>query len=75
MRMRRNIFPMRQCTAVFEVTIVLSRPHIFRTMSTQASNDRKRKPTELAEAVVSSDDQSPKESKARRVSTDAVAST
>jgi flagellin-specific chaperone FliS len=58
--------------------LVLSRPHIYTTMiSSQASNDHKRKPTEVAEAVVSScsDDQSPKESKARRVSTDAATHT
>jgi hypothetical protein len=44
-------------------------------MSSKASNVRKRKPAEAPEAaVVISDDQNPKESKARRVSTDASAS-
>jgi hypothetical protein len=42
-------------------------------MSFDSTNDRKRKPTDLPKAVVSSDDQSPKESKARRVSTDGAA--
>jgi hypothetical protein len=43
-------------------------------MSSKASNFHKRKPAEAPEAVVSSDDQNPKESKARRVSTGASAS-